>query len=405
MSFYDALRKPSWKGFEFSLDSEGKDFGRDVKKQKVINGEKVFYEDTGVKETVFSIEAVIGGADDFVQQMEEFERLLAAKGAGNLILPHEGEMLAVVTAARRRTASREIGVAYYSITFERLEKIQERSSASTSVGLRNQTDSTMNALLADFTNAYNGTVPDFVTSGSTNQMEAFTGKLSTALSRIRTNLNKPSFSMNDAKGFGQQIIDMFGGIANFSEPVNYAVSAPIVEESTKVNPLLLTKTLTGISSTAIADSAEVGQAGTLRAKNNTAMDLMVRGAAITSAANTVSYAEFSSKEEALAVRDELLNVMSSLRSSAGNQRWPASYKAIGSLMSAVNNDINTGLGRLPKTVTVKNQSVRSALELSYRLYGNQPTLVLAKSNDIINRNGIVHPSFVPAENVEVLVDA
>ena len=74
-------------------------------------------------------------------------------------------------------------------------------------------------------------------------------------------------------------------------------------------------------------------------------------------------------------------------------------------MAAVNTDINTGLGRLPDTVTIRNQAVRSALELSYRLYGDKRSLVISKASDIVDRNNIIHPSFVPADDLEVLIDA
>lgn len=74
-------------------------------------------------------------------------------------------------------------------------------------------------------------------------------------------------------------------------------------------------------------------------------------------------------------------------------------------MAAVNSDINTGLGRLPDTIIIDSKNVRSSMELAHRLYGDTPSQVVGKFQDMVSRNGIVHPSFVPAEEQEVLIDA
>ncbi|MDP7142694.1 MAG: DNA circularization N-terminal domain-containing protein [Alphaproteobacteria bacterium] len=407
-SFFDQLRKASFKGFEFAWDREDKTGGRDVKKHKLINGKKVSYEDVGVKETAFTIEAVIGGREDFVAQAAAFEALLNEKGIGRLVLPHEGEIAAVVMDVRRRTSSNEVGIVRFSITFERVEPDSKSSFTSTSVTLKNQADTSLDAALTDFINAYNANVPDFVLDSTLAQIAGFTGGMNTALNRIGTDVRPPVFVPSDAKTFGQQIISMFTGLLlNFESPVDYTISTaatPGISDSTS-NAFEVSRTLNGISGELRTIEDAVTTTGSLRAKNNTAVDLLTKIAGTSAAAKAVAYADFESKEQALNMRDSLLHNMSSLREAAGTARWSGSYTSLGSLMAAVNSDINTGLGRLPDTITIQNGSVRSSLALAHRLYGDNPAQVISKAQDIVNRNGIVHPSFAPAEDLEVLIDA
>jgi|GEM_PF-6984976 len=407
MTFFDQLRTPSFKGFEFELASENNTFGRDVKKQKIING-NVRHEDTGEKEDVFTIEAVIGGSDDFVDRAEAFKALLNEKGAGRLILPHEGEMLAVVTNARKRTNDREVGLVYFSITFERDESALSNKSSSTSVALKDQADLTMAKALSDFTNVYNDDVPDFVSNSTLGQINDFAEELNSSIISHRSDFSVLGFVTSDAKTFGDQIISMCSDLVDYEENIDYMVSTSssmTTASSNADDALSLVKTLVDISKDAEIDTGTISGAQSLRVTNNNAISLLAKTAAMSSAAKAVAYAEFSSKEEAIDVRDSLLNTLSSLRATAGAQGWSKSYMSIGSLMATINNDINTGLGRLPDTVTIRNQAVRSSLALAYRLYGDTSSSVIEKASDLVSRNGIIHPAFVPAEDLEVLIDA
>lgn len=402
--FYDQLRTPSFKGFAFALSNNAKGFGRDIKKNKVINGSRVYYEDTGVKETTFSIEAVIGGTADFLKQADAFEALLQEKGSGRLVLPDTGEMKAVVTDARRRTESNQVGLVFFTITFEKVDDAVTQTNVSTAAAVQDQASNTYSAALADFTGVYKSSVPDFVTDATTTQMSSFLGDLSSSLARAGKDFTVPSFSFQNGGTFGQQIIDMLDGLVAYDVPVDYSIAG--VPGATDVLPVLkLVNALSGLTGL----NEETVSAGTttqtLLASNNQATDLMTKITTATAAAKAVSYANFESQGEALSVRDSMLSSLGTLREAAGDQQWGDSYRALGSLMAAVNEDIDTGLGRLPLTVTVRNNAVRSSLKLAHRLYGDKPSSVIAQADDIISRNGIVHPSFVPVEDLEVLVDA
>ena len=405
MSFHEKLRKPSFRGFEFSLVNESNDFGRDVKAQKPINAKKVYYEDVGVKEDIFTLEIVIGGTDDFVEQAKQFKAILSEKGSGRLVLPHEGEMLAVVLSARQRTDSNEVGIVYFSVTFGRDESVKQQSGISTSFALKNSSDSALDNALIDFLAVYNDNAPDFVLDSTLAQINDYTSNMVSILNRAKVNFTAPEFSVYKAETFGQQIISMFESLISYEDVVDYTVStsSPIYVEE-RPDPLLLVNTLSGLTGQVKTDFTANTTTQSLRAVNNAATDLLTKISAASAAAKAVSYASFPSKKEAIDVRSNLLNTMATLRTTAGAQRWSNSYTSLGGLMAAVNNDINTGLGRLPDTVTIRNQFVRPSLALAYRIYGDDPTRVVAKASDLVARNAVVHPCFVPAEDMEVIIN-
>lgn len=412
MSFFDSLRKASFRGFEFAVESDEAAFGRDVKKHAVINGEAVQYEDTGVKPRSFTVEAVIGGTADFIAQADRFEALLSQKGEGRLVLPHTGEMTAVVTEARRRHSSREVGIVYFSVTFERAPAQAAApdggiASASALLGAAN---SGFTAALEDFTARFRAAVPDSVMGEITGQLGAFGTSLESALARAGMAFTAPAISTGSALALGGGIVETIRGIvARFEPKLLFSVgsAAPSARESVPAQRVVRAlAAVAGIPLAPATDEAGPSTVQTLRAANTEALDLLARMACATGAAQAAAYAAYDSQAAALRTRAGVLGVLSGLRAEAGTAGWRASYTALGSLMAALNRDIDKALGRLPATLAVRPAAVRSATLLAHRLYGDTPARVVPMAGDIVRRNAILHPSFIPAaETLEVLADA
>ncbi|MBK67926.1 MAG: hypothetical protein CMP22_07320 [Rickettsiales bacterium] len=407
MTFYDRLRKASFKGFEFSLSDESKEFGRDVVKHKILNASAPSYEDVGQKETSFTLEIAIGGNDNFLEDAQAFEALLSEKGSGRLVLPHDGEMTAVVTSARRRTTTKEIGIVYFTVTFDRDEEKNDTATVSTSTILKQRSNTSFNSALTDFTKSYRANVPDFVHNASLTEINGIATDLALAISRVKSDFIAPDFNVENTAVFADQIVSMFQGLLSFEAPVNYTIATQSASNTPTANQSLeIAKALIDVAGTAqIEEVAGATATQSLRSSNSQAIHVMAKVSALSAAADAVSYAEFTSKEEAITVRDDLLSDMGELRSSSGALGWNDSYISLGGLMAAVNDDINTGLGRLPSTALVQNNSVLSSLALAYRLYGHDLQNVVSKSDDLIKRNRVVHPSFIPIQDLEVLIDA
>lgn len=399
MSFYESLRTPSWKGFEFAVESDGKDFGRDVKKHKLINGKTVDYEDTGVKENVFTVEAVIGGQSDFKEQADEFEALLAEEGVGRLILPHTDELTAVVVSARRRHESNKVGVVYFSITFETVdEETIPPAGISSTYELLNAVDKSNASALSDFKNNYADGMPDFINDQILSQVNDFKGVLNANLGVINKSLSVADFDVSEATAFGNQVISMFKTLVSYKDVLNFSVALDKTNAPEKIN---YSRIVSALDKAVNVETAFVAD-GSLSGKNSNAADIFTKVITINSAAEASLSATYDSQNQAINTRNNLLSSVAHLRDLAGAQGWYETYLSLGDLMSGITRDIDNKLGRLPVVKTVKTQAVQSSLLLSYRIFGDDRNSVVPHSDDLIKRNGVINPAFIPPSELEVL---
>lgn len=114
------------------------------------------------------------------------------------------------------------------------------------------------------------------------------------------------------------------------------------------------------------------------------------------AARTVATVPFASKREALAAKAEILAALQTELQAAPDELIPA----LQLLRRAVTDSITTRLPRVADIVTVESQATLPALVLAYRVSGH-----LQGEEDLVARNRVSNPLFVPAGKVEVLHDA
>lgn len=405
MSFYDELRKPSFRGFEFDLVSDSKSLGRDIKAHNIINKEFPEYEDRGAKKQDFTVELVIGGKEGFADAADKFEELLQKIGSGKLILPHDGESNVVVTSARRRHNPKEVGLVYFSVTFSKEgESTGRDGSSSTSFKLSQSAAQSYGAALNDFEDNFNSATPDFISSDIQGRLDEF-------MSDVTASLDRSGFPMSQISNqfkSGKQITDVFMDIATKLEPLrdfNIDLDIPLPEPI--ANAVSVIRSLTKMYDLVFINDGEIAlsSSSATRIQNVKSLELLSKTAALTSAVESVQFASFGSKQEAIEVRNNLGAALSNLRMDLGAESWTQSYSSVSGMMAALSRDINVIIGRLPQTVQVNNRLVRSSLSLSHRLYGDDLSRVVNMASDIQSRNGVFHPSFVNSGDLEVLTDA
>lgn len=400
MSFYEQLRTPSWKGFEFALSTDNKDFGRDVKRHKKINGKSVDHEDTGQKPIPFVVEVVIGGSDDFVEQAAEFEALLSEEGVGRLVLPHEGEITAVVMSARRRHNSDEVGIIYFSITFEEVDTTTVAPAGiSSTYNLIKAVDNSNEAALLDFSDEYNDGMPDFITDKIQSQMDDFKGVLNGNINRVNKVIDFGKLEVSNGITFGKKVISTFENIVSFGENIDLSIA---FDNSDVIDEVDFINMVNALNDTADRPAVYYNDDQSSSSTNIKTTDLFSRITTINAAAKASLSAEYESQKQAIQVRDRLFSTISSLRNEAGAARWSESYLSLGSLMAAINRDIDNRLGRLPITAIIRTQAMRSSLAIAHRIFGDNPNTVISQADDLVKRNSLVHPAFITARELEVL---
>lgn len=120
----------------------------------------------------------------------------------------------------------------------------------------------------------------------------------------------------------------------------------------------------------------------------------VRGTAIVEAARVLPEIDLPGREELLDVRDFLLEAIAAEQATASH----AVYEAYAELRLAIINEVWSRLPTLPEVSRIAIRQTEPALVICYRVLGD-----LAMYDDMVARNRIRHPGFVPAgKMIEVL---
>ena len=136
ITWKEKLRKASFRGVEFKVDTSDIDGGRRVAKHEFPQKDIPFVEDLGRKSKTFPLEGYVIG-DDYMTSRDLLIGALDQEGTGLLIHPYHGELtLQVETWHVKETAS-DGGMARFSIVFLQTEDIKYPTTASNNVEVLN----------------------------------------------------------------------------------------------------------------------------------------------------------------------------------------------------------------------------------------------------------------------------
>lgn len=408
-NYIQQLRRASFRGLLFELPAEGNKFGRSVITDEYPGRDTPSHEDMGNGVESFTVTARIGG-DDFLRRSEDFKAALLQAGPGTLIHPYYGEIQVIVKNAQRGYTQDAIGVDVFTIEFEKYgDAVYPVAASDTLAGLALSKDNMLSALRGDFLGRFvTESLPDFVGADALKQARGWVSTLegSMASGGLLTFLTggMPSWT-----SIGLGVVDdafaLFDRVSALVKPIKL----PVVGSKKTSTPQSATAVIRSLDGVAATTAPQVTGVATstlpVRQQNAVALEGLFRGTAAAAMADCAQYADYESKEEALAVRALAYDSISSLRDLYGRTGWDDSWRAAGQVMAAIHRDINERIGRLPQTVRVKSAGVASSLAIAQRIYGDDPAVIFDRADDIVRRNRVRHPGFIPAERLEVLIDA
>lgn len=408
-SFISQLRQGSFRGVSFDVPQDEVSFGRRVVTEEFPGRDEPGHEDLGASVRVFTITAVVGGNRSFLSTAAALEAALTKSGPGTLIHPHYGELDVIVKDARREHSSTRVGDVNFSITFEKYGKpLAPLAASDTLAGLSFASGNLLKALEADFKSRFIiSSIPDFVSSDGLMRITSLVSTLSSGLSAggFASLLSGilPSWA-SLLPSLSDDVTHLFDNLVSLVKPKRKPAvgAAPAAPAATAV-PLM--RVLAPIVATPTPATFGFSTSQLPRREQNAqAIDGLFRGAAAAAICSAARYAQYESREQAVAVRGQVFDAVTLLRDDFGSRQWDASWQATGSVLAAISRDINVRLGRLPRTVRVKTYAVRSSLALANRLYGDDTAVIFTRGEDVVRRNGVRHPGFVPAKELEVLID-
>lgn len=383
----------SFRGAPFIVPEHEATFGRRTELHEYPLRDKPYVEDLGRKAREFSLTVFVDGRlttdDDYLAARDALIFELEKAGPGTLIHPYYGSLRVSLTApVRVSESSREGGRATFTIVCVESGELEfVEAEYSTVVGVQTLADSAEAAAISDFAAFFSvDNLPDF-----------HLAEIETELTRTLAELEKTVGAVTAAVA------------AEIRAPYNMGVAilGAVGKISTTVTEPLrafkLYRDLFGAGN----DSPAVPTTTPAReqqASSTQALHLVVQRAAIVNAARASSAASYASLDDALDARDRLLAAldaqMETVAVLGGASIGDDLFQKFAGLRAAVARDLLIRGGKLPRVRRWTAPASLPALVIAHRLYGDAN-----RDAEIVSRNKIRHPGFVPGGVVLEVLDA
>lgn len=397
MAWRDRLQQASWRGVPFQVEGDELAVGRRTQVHEYPQRDKPFVEDLGRSARAGSITAFLIGAD----YMEQRDRLLAAieePGPGTLVHPFYGEMTVVLTGECQVTHSRdEGGMCRVTLAFtEAGELAFPKASADTASATRLAADEAQAASLDEFAETFDVVgYADFVAtealetiSMAADVVDAVANfELGAALRRL-----VPA-NLLSAYAVGERLWNTVAGLGRDSageaagDGMSYPTGDYTPEAVRRYAPLTTYQTpAPPVRQTTPSRKQE--------AANREAVEKLVRRAALVESARASADTEWPVYDDAIQVRDDLSH---GLETEAAAAEEDTVFRSLYNLRLATVQDITTRASNASRLRDLRPPVTLPADVIAYDLYEDA-----GRAPEIVARNRVRHPGFVPPEPLKVL---
>lgn len=416
----DELKPASFRDVPFEVDSDDMGVGRRNQTHEYPGRDTPYTEDLGRAARELTVEAFVIG-EDFMEKRDKLLAAIEQGGSGVLIHPWYGSMKMDVSGkCRVRHGWRDGRYCAISISFVESGQL-ESPTAVTDTKKQTQlaADAANAALKNEFPKFFQvGGLPSFVLddalSGLNEYMSALEAGMAniTVISKIALNVLRGDFSdlIPNAYSLANRIVGLFNqadalavAFATGADSGSVSVAGvpagtgPYSLSALEAEAINLTRTLAVIDAVSkfpqIATSAETPASQQVETNTN-AIATLISGALLVQASGMVSEMNLPVYEDAAALQTKLLRA---LDEHCRRVRTDEAYEAFSDLRHAVSKHMANKMRDSARLITYTPRKVMPALVLAYELYGDP-----GRADEIVARNKISHPGFVPAEPLLVL---
>lgn len=410
----DSLRPASFRGVPFQVESTELGAGRRTQLHEYPQRDKPYVEDLGRATRDLSFYGFVVG-EDYVDQANSLLSALEEAGPGTLVHPWFGTLQVSLKEPARVSLDAALGVARFSMAFIESGELEfPAAQSSTQAATRNAASALESASVASFADRFsvkgfqdfvaaaaNGNLGDMlgiVSSSEIGKMLGYANSLATTVSTAIALVSNPS-------SLGWKIMGAFGlsGLATtvaawssivrsisrvsssgkMSSPTPSSVYTPSRKQADQNASAVYALGRQALLAQAVGASSLVGtRIDSPRA--GLTQGVVTAGS---SAKPMVSYTDM------IAVRDDLIAAIDKESLTATDQV----YEALQVARLAVWKDLTTRARENARLTTLTPPEVMPALVLAYDYYEDT-----ARDADIVARNGIRHPGFVPAQPMRVV---
>lgn len=394
----DSLRPASFRGVGFQVDGSGLEAGRRNQIHEYPQKDQPYIQDLGRGTRRIEVEAFVVGAD-YVAQAGSLLAAIETAGPGALVHPWLGSMQVSVLGCRV-SFDKGLGVARFALSFVEAGLLEfPTASSSTAAASRTQAG----GLLASLQSSFAGV---FKTLGYinyvANQAIVYYGKVLTVLAN-------PTFALSSALGFStlpgnltslaNLISNPSGLIAGFTNLVDLsgkAKSGALGTTDAALIPIIanLTNMASSVALAAPASSSYATATMQQDAANQAAVYAAARQALLVQAIGISSYLQCSVYDDTNAVKVQLAAALDAETLLTDDDDL---YQSLMDARAAMWNDLTTRSENSARLTTLTPPMVLPMLAIAYDYYQDA-----GRADEMIARNKIINPGFVPVETLLVL---
>lgn len=432
MAWKDRLQDASFRGVPFKVEGEGAAVGRRVETHEYPNRDKPYTEDLGKVTFKPNITAYVIG-DDCFDQRDRLIEALNKPGPGTLVHPTFGEISVCVDGeVNVSTTGSEGRMVRFDLRFvEAGELTYPTSGAATANTLVSSCSALDDCISDNFDQFGMDGMPDFVQNGVIDDATSMLGYVSDKMAMVDSGISAAARLMqgdisvllpppSSGKGFVDQLqtmwrsgnrlsgnaSDLFTMIKNFSGISLGSDLAPrgvwkTDSKTTQNQKQQSNYVASAIRTTAISEAAYA--VTTLPAPVITTSEQSQQSTGWPS----VTHPELNNVPDETAVVDvptwdDLVDIRDTLNTAIDKELARTTddrlFLALRRVKSDLNNDIKHRLVQTQKTVIRTPDEVTPALVLAATWFDNA-----ARESDIVRRNAVAHPGFVPVSPLRVPV--
>lgn len=398
MAWRDELRPASFRGVAFKVESHSAELGRRTETHEYVLRDGPWSEDLGRATRRWRVQGYVIGPD-YMAARRALSEALEAKGPGVLIHPWLGTLTVSVDGpASVEESVTEGGQALFTIAFveagaDQSPAITEDTAASAVDASQVVKDVAVDQMPAGFST---GGMPDFVATSAVDVLGQAKASIDAAVAGLAPALS----ALSNLRQLGVDLIAKAAALiaapASLASQVLGLVGQIRALAGNPLAALPALRVLMGFGSTLEIILGDTPARARQRS-NQGALVNLVRRAAAAEAVAAVSEIDFVSYDQAAEIRDSLAAALDALALDAGDAGEDAAFEALENLRAALIRDVNARGGSLARVFTYRPLQTQPALVIAHRIYGDAN-----RDLEIVARNSIAHPGFVPARPLELL---
>ncbi|HBC6265384.1 TPA: DNA circularization N-terminal domain-containing protein [Citrobacter braakii] len=432
MAWKDRLVDASFRGVPFKTEDESLTAGRRVETHEFVNRDKPYTEDLGKATSRPKFSAYVIG-DDCYEQRDRLIEALNKPGPGTLIHPAYGEMSVCVDGEINVSSSSSEGrMVRFDLRFVEAGELTYPTSGTATANTLVSSCSALDDCISDNFDQFGmDGMPDFVQNGVIDSATDMLGYVSDKMAMVDSGISAAARLMqgdisvllpppSSGKGFVDHLqamwrsgnrlsgnaSDLFTMIKNFSGISMGSDLAPrgvwkTDSKTTQSQKQQSNYVASAVRTTAISEAAYA--VTTLPAPVVTTSEQSQQSTGwpsvthpeLNNAPDEATVVDVPAWDDLVDIRDTLNTAIDKELSRTTDDRL---FLALRRVKSDLNNDIKNRLIQTQKTVIRTPDEVTPALVLAATWFDNA-----SRESDIVRRNAVAHPGFVPVAPLRVPV--